>query len=71
MRVRVLIGVVFPSFFGMLGSVERMSVGDMGVVTGFFVIARFVVFGRFAMMYGRLFVVLRGLMVMFRSVVSH
>jgi hypothetical protein len=67
----VLIGVVFAGFFGMMGSVDGMSVGDVGVVPGLLVIARFVVFGRFPVMCGRLFMMMRGLMMMFRSLMSH
>ena len=67
----MLIGVVLPGFFGMLGCVQRMAVGDMGVVPGLLMIARFVMLGRFPMMGGCLFMMLRGLVVMFCSMVSH
>jgi hypothetical protein len=67
----VLIGVVLAGLFGMMGSVHRMSVCDMGVVPGLFVIARFVVFGRFPVMCGRLFMMMRGLVMVFRSLMSH
>ncbi len=48
-----------------------MPMGDVGVVPGLLMIARLVVFGRFAMMCGGVFVMLGGLQVMFRSVMSH
>jgi len=67
----VLIGVVLTGFFGMLGGVQRMAVGDVGVVPGLLVIAGFVMPGRFPMMGGGLFMMLRGLVVMFCSMVSH
>jgi hypothetical protein len=67
----VLVRVMFPGFLGMMGSVQRMSVGDMGVVPGFLVIARIVMLGRFPVMPGRMFVMLRRLVVMFRSCMSH
>ena len=67
----MLIGVVLAGLFGMMGSVHRMSVCDVGVVPGLFVIARFVVFGRFPVMCGRLFMMMRGLVMVFRSLMSH
>jgi hypothetical protein len=67
----VLIGVVLAGLFGMMGSVHRMSLCDVGVVPGLFVIARFVVFGRFPVMCGRLFMMMRGLVMVFRSLMSH
>jgi hypothetical protein len=60
----VLIGVVLSGFFGMMGSVQRMPVSDMGMVAGLFVIAGFVVLGCFAMMFRRVFVVLRSFVMM-------
>jgi len=67
----VLIGVMLSGFFGMIGSVQRMSVRDVGMVTGLFVIARLVVVGCFAVMFRRLFMVLRSLVMMLRSLVFH
>jgi hypothetical protein len=60
----VLIGVMLSGFFGMMGSVQRMSVCDMGMVAALFVIARFVVFGCFAVMFRRVFMVFRSLVMM-------
>ena len=48
-----------------------MPMGDVGVVPGLLMIARLVVFGRFAMMCGGLFMMFSGLKMMFRSVMSH
>jgi hypothetical protein len=60
----VLIGVVLSGFFGMMGSVHCMPVSDVGVVSSLFVIARFVVLGCFAVMFRRVFVVLRSFVMM-------
>jgi hypothetical protein len=54
----VLIGVVLSGFFRMMGSVQRMSMSDMGMVASLFVIARLMVLGRFAVMFRGLFMVL-------------
>jgi hypothetical protein len=67
----VLVGMMLSSFFGMLGSVERVAMGDMGVVAGLFVIARFVMIGRFPMMFRSVFVVLRRFLMMICRFVSH
>jgi hypothetical protein len=67
----VLIGVVLAGFFGMMGSVHGVSVSDVGVVPCLLVIARFVLIGRFPVMCGRLFMMMRGLVMMFRSLMSH
>lgn len=64
MHKTVLIGVMLSGFFGMMGSVHRMSVRDMGMVAALFVIARFVVFGCFAVMFRRVFMVFRSLVMM-------
>ena len=57
----VLVGMMFHRFFGMIGGVQRVSVGDMGVM----------VLGRFPVMFGRVLMMLRRLEMMFRSLVSH
>jgi hypothetical protein len=67
----VLIGVVLAGFFGMMGSVHGVSVSDVSVVPCLLVIARFVLIGRFPVMCGRLFMMMRGLVMMFRSLMSH
>jgi hypothetical protein len=60
----VLIGVMLSGFFGMMNGVQCMPVGDMGMVAGFFVIARLMVLGGFAVMFRRLFMVFRSLVMM-------
>jgi hypothetical protein len=67
----MLVGMVLAGFFSMVGGVHRMSVGDVGVVAGLFVVAGFVVLGRFAMMCRRVFMMFGGLMMMICSVVCH
>ena len=47
-----------------LGSFQVMTEGNPGMVRGLFVIARFVMLGGLAMMFGSLIIVLRGLLVM-------
>jgi hypothetical protein len=67
----VLAGMMFHRFFGMIGSVQRVPVGDMGVMRGLLVIARVMVLGRFPVMFGRVLMMLRRLEMMFCSLVSH
>jgi hypothetical protein len=67
----VLVGVMLAGFVGMVSGVDRVSMGDVGVVPGLLVIARLMVFGRFAMMRGGVFMMFGGLQMMFRSVMSH
>jgi hypothetical protein len=67
----VLVGVMLPGLFGMMSSVNGVSMRHMGVVPGLLMIARLVMLGRFSMVFGSLFVMLRSFMVMLRSFVSH
>lgn len=71
MHKGVLIGMVLSGFFGMMGSVQRMSMRDMGMVAALFVIARFVVFGCFAVMFRRVFMVFGSLVMVLCSLVGH
>jgi hypothetical protein len=59
----MLVGMVLGRFTGMVGRMEPVPVSDMGVVRGFLVIAGFMVFGSFAMMSCRVFVVFCRLLV--------
>jgi hypothetical protein len=52
-----------------LGSFQVMTEGNPGMVRGFLVIARFVMLGGFAMMFGRLLIVLRRMFVMLVNLV--
>ncbi len=62
---------MLPGLFGMMSSVHRVSVRDMGVMPGLLMIARLVMLGRFPMVSRSLFVMLGSFMVMLRSFVSH
>jgi hypothetical protein len=63
-------GMVDARLVGMLMGMQAMGVGDMGVMRGLFMIAGFVMFRRFVMMTGSLFVVMGGLPMMFSAFVS-
>lgn len=63
------VGVVFGGFAGMVRRMQPMSVGDMRVMRGLFVVTLFVVFGSFPVVSGRMFVVLSSFPMMFRSFV--
>jgi len=54
----VMVSVVFASLFGMMRGVVEVPFGDVRVVAGLFMIARFMVFGGVAMVFGGEFVVL-------------
>jgi hypothetical protein len=66
----VLIGVLLRSMLVMLGGVQRMAVGHFGVVRRLFVIAGLGVLGGFAMMLGRMLMMVRGMLVMFVNVMA-
>ena len=65
--VAVLVGVVLAGFFGVMNSVHLMTVGHVGVVSGFFVIAGLVVLGSSAMMLRGVIMMLGGFVVMVRN----
>jgi hypothetical protein len=65
----VLIGVHFRGFLVMLSDMQVMPVRHLGMVCGLFVIAGLVVLGGFAMVLGRMLVMLRGVLVVFVNVV--
>ena len=53
----MLVGMVLSRFTGVVGRLEPVPVGDMGMVRRFLVVAGFMVHGSFAMMSCRVFVV--------------
>ena len=65
----VLFGVQFRRLLVMLGGMQGMAMRNLGVMRGRFVISRLVMFGGFAMMLGRMPVMLRGVLVMFVNLV--
>jgi hypothetical protein len=64
----VLIGVLLRSVLVVLGGMQRMAVGYFGVMSGLLVIARLGVLGSFAMVLGRMLMMVRGELVMFVNV---
>ncbi len=54
----------------MVGRVQMMAVSDLAVVRGFFMIAGLVMLGRFAMVLGRMLVVICSVLVMLVNLVT-
>jgi len=54
----------------MFGRMQRMAMRDLGMVRGLFVIAGLVMLRSFAMVFGGVLVVMRGLVVMFVNLVT-
>jgi len=54
----------------MFGRMQRMAMCDLGMVCGLFVIAGLVMLRSFAMVFGSVLVVMRGLVVMFVNLVT-
>jgi hypothetical protein len=67
----VIVDVRLRRFFGVLDGVKMVTVRDVRVVRRFFVIARFMVFGGFAMMTPGFLVMLRRSLMMFCSLFGH
>jgi hypothetical protein len=68
--IAVVLGVELAGFTGVMLRIGRMAGGDMGVVTGGFGVAGFMMRGGFAVMLGGVFVVVRGLGVVLVGVVG-
>jgi hypothetical protein len=62
--VPVLVAVVFGSLFGVMLGVEVVTVSDMSMVRGLFVIARFMMLGGGPVVLSRVFMVRRGVVMM-------
>lgn len=60
----VRIGMMLRSFGGVMGGVQRVAVRDMRMMAGFLVIARFMMSGRLAVMFGCVVMMLGGCFVM-------
>lgn len=60
----VLFGVLLRGVLVMLFRMQSVAVRDLGMMCGLFVMARLVMLGCFAVMLGRMFVVIRGVLVM-------
>ena len=63
--------MAFRRFHAVVRGVMMMSVCHVGMMRSFFVVAVGMMLGRFPMMLGRVFVVLRCLLVMFRRFLRH
>jgi len=63
----VLVSVDFAGFFMMLGCMKMVAVGYVSMVSGFLVIAFFVVLGGFAVVLGSEFQMIGGFMVVFNA----
>jgi hypothetical protein len=66
----VLLRVLFRRVFVVLGGVQGMPMGHLGVVRGLFVIAPLVVFGGLAMVLCRVLMVVRSFLVVFMDVMT-
>jgi hypothetical protein len=66
----VLIRVQFRRFFVMLGGMQVMTVSDLGMVRGLFVIAGFVVLGGFTVVLCCMLVVIGSVLVVFVNLVA-
>jgi hypothetical protein len=62
-----MLGVRLGGFFGVVLGVRRVAGGDLGVMRGLLDRAAFVVLGGLVMMFRSLFMVLGGLRVVFRN----
>lgn len=67
----MLLGVVFGRFLGVMGRVGVMSLGYLGMVRRLFMIAGFVMLGSFAMVIGRVLMMIGGFGMMMCSFLRH
>ena len=65
----VLVGVLLGGVLLVLDGVQMVAVRDLRMVRGLFMVAGFVMFGRFAMMLGRVLVMVGGVLVMLMNLV--
>jgi hypothetical protein len=68
---RVLDGVVLGRFFGVVFFLQVMTVRQMSVVAGLFVVTCFVMLGGGQMVLGRLLMMFGCLTMMFRALIRH
>jgi hypothetical protein len=66
----VLISVLLRSVLVVFGGMQRVAVRHFGVMCGLLVIAGLGVLGSFAMVLGRMLVMVRGMFVMFVNVMA-
>jgi hypothetical protein len=65
----VVFGVVLCGLVAVVGRMQSMRMRDVGVMAGLFMVASFIVLGRFAMMVGGALVVFRGGLVVLATLV--
>jgi hypothetical protein len=67
----VLFGVMLCGFFRMVSGMQVVTMRDVGMMPGFFMAPTGVVLGRFFVMAGRMFMVLRRFCMMFCALLAH
>ena len=67
----VLFDVMLCGFFRMVSSMQVVTVGDVGMMPGLFMAPAGIVLGRFFVMAGRMFMVLRRFCMMFCALLAH
>jgi hypothetical protein len=67
----VLFGVMLGGFFRMVSGMQVVTMRDVGMMPGLFMAPAGVVFGRFFVMAGRMFMVLRRFCMMFCALLTH
>jgi hypothetical protein len=67
----VLFGVMLCGFFRMVSGMQVVTMRDVGVMPGLFMAPAGVVLGRFFVMAGRMFTVLRRFCMMFCTLLTH
>ena len=67
----VLFDVMLFGFFRMVSSMQVVTVGDVGMMPGLFMAPAGIVLGRFFVMAGRMFMVLRRFCMMFCALLAH
>jgi hypothetical protein len=65
----VVFGVVLCGLVAVVGRMQSMRMRDVGVMAGLFMVASFIVIGRFAMMVGGALMVIGGGLVVFATLV--
>ena len=67
----MLFDVILCGFFRMVSSMQVVTVGDVGMMPGLFMAPAGIVLGRFFVMAGRMFMVLRRFCMMFCALLAH
>jgi hypothetical protein len=67
----MFVGMVLASFIGVSGGMQAVAMRHVRVVGRLFMTSSFMMFSRLAMMLGRVLVMIRGLMMVFRAFVCH